>query len=162
MPSGQLTRASVVISANTIFALGLVIALGIGLSALLRFTRLGVWLRATSERAPTAELLGVPVRRLSVGLWSLSGALAALAIILLAPTQTGDVGSLGAVSIQPFAAALVASFSSFGVTIAAALAIGMVESAIGASSAGAYSFLISFAPIVVVLLWFQRREVWNE
>jgi branched-chain amino acid transport system permease protein len=162
IPSGQVTIASVVISADTLLALGLAIALGVAVYSVLRWTRLGVWLRAMSERAPTAELLGVPVRWLSVGLWAFAGALAALAIILIAPTQQSDVGSLGSVAIEPMAAALIAGFRSFGVTICAGLAIGVFESMVTATSIGSYSSVISITVILAMLLWSQRRDTWNE
>jgi branched-chain amino acid transport system permease protein len=162
IPTARIKIASVAISANTLMALGLVVFLGLGLRALLRWTRLGVWLRAMSERAQTAELLRVPVRSLSIGLWAFSGVLAAFAIILIAPSQQSDVGTLGSVVIQPFAAALAAGFRSFGVTIATALAIGAFEGTVTATSLGSYSSVVSLVLILAVLLWTRRRDVWNE
>ena len=162
LPSAQVTVASVVVSANTLLALGLAVLCGLGLPALLRWTRLGVQLRAMSERTSTAELLRVPVRGLSVGLWAFSGALAALAIILIAPTRQSDAGNLGSVVVAAMAAALIGGFSSFGLTILAGIAIGVFEGIVTATSLGSYNTVISFVLILGVLLWRRRGDVWNE
>jgi branched-chain amino acid transport system permease protein len=162
LPAAQVEIASVVIPANTILAIAIAVVSGAALWALLRWTRLGIWLRAVSERAPTAALLGVPVRGLTLGLWAFGGALAALAVILVAPTQQSDVGNLGAVVIPALAAALVGGFRSISLTIVSGLAIGVFEGVATATSLGAYSSMVSFAVIIAVLLWSRRGDVWNE
>ncbi|MFD4603787.1 branched-chain amino acid ABC transporter permease [Streptomyces sp. NPDC058464] len=162
LPAARFEVASVIVSANTVLALALAAVTGAGMWALLRFSRLGVWLKAMAERAPAAELLGAPVRILNVGLWAFSGALAALALIVIAPTQQSDVSSLGTVALPALAAALIGGFRSFGVTIAVGIAIGVLESVIMASSLAAYNSLVSVALVLGVLLWSRRGDVWNE
>ena len=63
-------------------------ALTVGISAFLKRTRTGVRLRALSERPYTAEHLGIRTRSLATGMWATSGALATVAIIVIAPSRT--------------------------------------------------------------------------
>lgn len=162
LPTAHVQIASVIVPGNTLLAVALAVGLGVALWALLKWTRIGIWLRALSERAPTAELLGVPVRGLTVGLWAFSGALAALAVVLIAPTHQTDVGDLGTVVIEALAAALIGSFRSFALTIVGGIAIGVFESMATASSLAPYSSMVALLVIVAVLLWSRRGDVWNE
>lgn len=158
----QFTIGSVVVPGNTILAIALALALALTVTLLVGLTRLGVWLRAISERATTAELLGVRVGSLTVGVWAFTGIVAALAILLVAPSRTTDVADLGATSIEALGAALVANFRSVWLALVAGLAIGVFESVATASSLARYSSMIPLIVVLAVLLWSRRKEVWGE
>jgi branched-chain amino acid transport system permease protein len=63
----------------------ILVALAIGV--FLRRTRTGTLLRALSSRPTTAELLGVRVGILSVGVWTFAAAVSTLAILFVLPTS---------------------------------------------------------------------------
>lgn len=155
--------ASVLVPGSSVFAVVLAIVLAVLLVLLLRGTRLGVQLRALSERATTAELVGVRVGLLTVGIWASGGACAALAVVFVAPSTPTDIGDMALVSVSTLAAALIGGFRRFGPTVIGGLAIGIIESLVLAEpSLANYSSTIVFAIIVLVLLWSQRQQIWNE
>jgi branched-chain amino acid transport system permease protein len=163
VPRPNFRVGSTQLPANTIFAVVLAIVIAVGLEVLLRTTRLGVWLRAISERAHTAQLLGVRVTQLTVGVWAVSGAFAAVALILLAPTVATDPADLASASIEAFAAALIAGLTNLGVAVIAALVIGVFEGmAVATPSLSSYQQLVPLIAIILVLLWSKRGEVWGE
>jgi branched-chain amino acid transport system permease protein len=162
-PAFHITLASVLVPGGTIFAVGLAVVLALLLWIVLKATRVGVQLRALAEHATTADLLGVRVGLLTVVIWALGGGIATLAVVFIAPTSPTDVGDLTLVSASALAAALIGGFRRFGPTVIGGLAIGAIESMVLATpSLADYSSAIVFLIIVVVLLWSQREQVWNE
>ncbi len=111
-------------------ALATVVASGLTLLAFhvgLRYTRVGVAMRATALDQETALALGLPVGRIFGGVWFVAGATAALGGICLAlfPRQA-DV-SLGFVALRAFPAVIVGGLDSIGGTVIAAVALGVLE-----------------------------------
>lgn len=66
------------------FIVGLTIAVAIGLYLLLYRTRLGKAMRATSDNPELAEIAGIDTQRIRLSTWAISGALTALAGVMLA------------------------------------------------------------------------------
>ena len=69
------------------FVILCVLVLTFGLMVFLKRSRLGIALRASSENADRAALLGVPVNRVNTVAWALAGLLSAMAIF--APGRRG-------------------------------------------------------------------------
>jgi branched-chain amino acid transport system permease protein len=138
------------------------IALAVAMWVLLRTTTTGVRLRAISERPVTVELLGVPARPLTVGVWAIAGALATIVVVLVAPTRPTDFLSLSLLIVPALAAAVVGVFARFGPTVAGGLAIGLLEGLVTDSDRLApYSTVLPVVVVFAVLLWSQRRERWD-
>lgn len=154
--------AGVVIPLGTVVIIGFAVALAWGIGLFLRRTRVGVWLRALSERSTAAELLGVPARALNIGVWTVVGVISSLAVMMIAPTRTPDFTILSLMILPATAAALVGVFRSFPVTIASGLGIGLIE---GLGSVFApvapYRQVLWFAVMLGALIWAQRGEVWD-
>jgi branched-subunit amino acid ABC-type transport system permease component len=93
-----------------------------------RFTRLGLGTQAASENERGAALLGFSPVAIAATNWALGAVLAALAGIMIAPLTGVDEQQLPLIVFPAMAAALVGGFSSFWVTTATAVAIGMVQS----------------------------------
>lgn len=159
----SVTLGSVVVPASNVASVVLALGLAFGIAALLNRTRLGLRYQALSFRASTAEALGVPVRSLLIGAWVFSGLVSAFALSLAAPTRQADMTSLGLMVLPAFAAALVGRFTSFSWTAIGGLVLGVFEAlAIRVSAISAYRGAIPFVVIVVLLLWTQRRALWDE
>ena len=73
------------LTGNQIAALVTVVVLSIALAAFLRYTRVGIALRASAENADRASLLGIPVKRVQTVAWMAAGVLAAMAIFVQSP-----------------------------------------------------------------------------
>lgn len=122
------SRGQPLLSGNEISALVTVAVVTIALGAFLRYTRLGIALRASAENADRALLLGIPVRRVAAAAWALAGLLAALAIFVQAPLiGTPSDATLGFDTLlYALTAAVVARMERFGVTLAAGMGIGVI------------------------------------
>lgn len=152
----------VVISWVTVTTVSLAILVAAGCALLLARTPIGTRLRALSERPTTAELIGIAARPLSVGVWAVTGAISAAAILLVAPTQSNDATSLAMLIVPAAAAALLGGFRRLDLAVLGGLALGMLTGM--AAQIGQISLVRNFIPflfIVILLLWTQRKEVWD-
>ncbi len=101
----------------------------IALACFLRFSAIGVALRASAENADRASTLGIPVRRLQSVVWGLAGALAYVALFL----RIGIVGqSLGkvldpAVLLTALGAAVIGRMERMPTVVLAAVGLGIVD-----------------------------------
>jgi sulfate-transporting ATPase len=96
--------------------------------AWVRFSVIGIALRANAENRVAASTLGWSPNVLGLMTWSVGGGLAALAGILIAPLTGIDVGQMSLLVIPALAATLVSNFKSFPITTAAAIGIGVLQS----------------------------------
>src|SRR5205823_4671955 len=112
-------RGQPVLTGDQVAALLTVVLLSAALAAFLRFTRIGIALRASAENADRASLLGIPVRRVQTVAWVVGGVLAALAIFAQAPLiGVPSDATLGFDSLlYALAAAVVARMERMGVAV---------------------------------------------
>jgi branched-chain amino acid transport system permease protein len=128
----------------------------------IRRTPLGVRLRAISDRQTAAELLGVNVKALQIGVWIVVGGIMGLCISIIGNTGAADATSMITLVIPGAAAALVGAFKSLPVAIVGGLLVGALQGALTAFPS--ITLLRDWIPIVVIilfLLWNQRKEVWD-
>jgi branched-chain amino acid transport system permease protein len=153
----------VVVTWSGVIALLLTIALAIGITELLRRTSLGLRLRAIAQRPVTAELLGLPVRWLSVAVWAVTGGLATVALLLISPTFSSDIPTLSLLVVPALAAALVGSFRRYRLAVFSGLVLAALQGLMAYSAnLTKVQDVIPFAVVVLLLLYFERKEVWDE
>ena len=140
------------LSVATLVAAVIIMAL---LFVLFQKTKLGLAMRATAQNRTASRLVGIPVgRMLSVG-WGLSAAVGAVAGIFVAQNVGLSTGSLAAVLIFAFAAAVLGGLDSPVGAIVGGLTIGVVRNLAGTyipSEVGSVDLLVAFALIVLVLM----------
>jgi branched-chain amino acid transport system permease protein len=141
-------------NANYVVAIVVVVAVMIGLSAFFRFSDYGVAIRAAAENGDRANLLGIPVPRLSTIVWSMSALLSAIAVIMRVPilgfNSFGSVSGGGnALLLRTLAAAVIGRMENLPRTVVAALAIGVFE---GAAAWQTSNTVIVDALMVVIIL----------
>jgi branched-chain amino acid transport system permease protein len=138
------------------------VAVAFGAWIVIRRTPLGVRLRAISDRQTAAELLGVNVKALQVGVWVVVGGIMGLCISIIGNTGASDATSMITLLIPGAAAALVGAFKSLPMTIVGGLLVGALQGVLTAFPT--ITLLRDWIPIVVIvlfLLWNQRKEVWD-
>lgn len=116
-----------VIDYNSLFA---VIAGAIAFGAfglVIRYTPMGVVMRATASDQETALALGIPVGRVLGFTWLLAGAFAALAGIFLGVRDYSVDMNLGFVALRAFPAVIVGGLDSALGAIVAGLMLGLLE-----------------------------------
>lgn len=156
------TLEGVVISQVTVVMVILALVVAVAAKVLLSKTSIGVKLRAIADRPVAAELLGVPVKPLAIGVWAATGVIVGIAVSMVAPTRTSDATSLSMLLISASAAALLGGFKRLDLALIGGLLLGMAQGA--AAQFSQLILLRDWIPltvIVVFLLWNQRREVWD-
>jgi branched-chain amino acid transport system permease protein len=155
--------AGIQVSGSGVLAAALAIGAAVGLTLMLSKTRLGRQLRGISQGPVTCELLGIRVRALSVGCWAVGGAIGTIAMLLVAPGQDTQIESLALLVVPGLAAALVAVFRRYWIAVIAGILLGAAQGMLEYSnSLRVFSTAIPFVVILVILLWLERREVWDE
>jgi branched-chain amino acid transport system permease protein len=152
----EVTRASVLTIAISILFTVLT-------ETFLARTRMGLQLRALSQRPMAAELIGIRVKLLALCVWAVMGAVTSFALMVIAPLRSPDFMSLSLLVIPALAAALIGAFTSFRAALVGGLMIGVIEGlASGLDAFSQYRGAIPFVVILAVLLWSQRGARWDE
>jgi branched-chain amino acid transport system permease protein len=138
----------------------LLLALLVGL--FLNRTHVGAQLRAMSERPTTAELLGIRVRTLTVAVWAFAGAVSTMAVMFVLPTSTTSFPPLAFLTVYALGAALLGLLRNMLVAALGGIAIGMLQSITLTTSIGRYAQAVPFVIIIVIMVWWRRRDVWSE
>jgi branched-chain amino acid transport system permease protein len=115
------------------------------------FTMLGKALRATSQNARAAALIGIPVKTMRMAVWGLASAIAGIAGVLLAPKllMTPDMGS---VVMLAFAAAIIGGFTSLPGCVVGGIVLGVVQNLVGIFISPQAIAVTPFFVIMIVLL----------
>ena len=154
LPQGVIHWDSIAFSEDRLYLLGIAAALTLALWAVTRFTTLGLVPSAVAENQRAAAALGWSPDLVATATWTLGAVLAAVAGILVVPLSGLAVSSLTLVVVAAMAAALVSGFSSFPVTLAAGVVIGIVQSEMARyvqqpGWADAFPFLAIMAVLIV-------------
>ena len=131
------------------FAVGL--ALMGALYGLVQHTRVGLAMRAVSQDAVAAQVLGIPVRRVFALTWGLASALGAASGILLAPVTLLDPYMMLDPFLKGFAAAVLGGMDSLPGAAVGGLVLGAAEALFGAYVSVKFKTTMAFLVIVAVL-----------
>jgi len=145
------------IDGNQLVVIVAVLVVMAGLGVLFRFTALGLKMRAVVESPRMVELAGINADRVSSFAWMLSGFLAALAGVLLAPYYANiDATNFIALLVAAIAAAVFAGLASLPLALAGGLFLGIFQQVLTGylplNSIWATALRPSFPFIVLVLL----------
>ncbi|MGO8873153.1 MAG: ABC transporter permease [Acidimicrobiales bacterium] len=129
MISGQFGLFGINIQYQEVLIIGVAIAVAVVLRALFYSTRTGYALRAVVDDPELLAMSGAPPHRMSQYGWILGFIMAALAGVLLAPTQTTGISieAMTLLVVNGYAAAIVGRLRNIPVTFVAAIAIGLAE-----------------------------------
>ncbi len=103
------------------------VIVAVGLRVFLHRTRSGIAMRAVVDNRQLTELNGARANRLSATAWALGSSLAALAGILIAPELEFNPQNLNDIIVVALAAAAIGQLKSLPLTVAGALAIGLLQ-----------------------------------
>jgi branched-chain amino acid transport system permease protein len=157
MPAGVLTTTYLTIGGVKVQLLQLLIpVIGVALAgAIHQFfqrTRHGKALLAVVQNRDAARLMGIRVESVVTGSFALSGFLAGVAGILVAPlfTISSTMGTL--FGIKAFAVAILGGINSAWGVVVAGLIYGVVEALITSLLGSTYTQIVSFALVIVALV----------
>jgi len=169
LPASVVHIFGAVVPINRFILAGLVIVAAAGLAALYKWTRFGLATRAAAENEAAAMLSGLSPNIISLTNTLLASLLAGTLGILAASITQLDPSTLPLQIIPALAAALIASFTSFGIAVGASFGIAIMYSLLQYASAQSWfpqsggvslpgvTDLLAFGIVVVVLFWRGSR-----
>ncbi|GAC1320033.1 MAG: hypothetical protein NVSMB12_19550 [Acidimicrobiales bacterium] len=155
------TIKPVIFRGDAIVILVAALAVVVGLTLFFRLTDVGIAVRASAENADRATLLGISVQRLSTIVWMIAAVLSALGVFLRVPVIGIPVGAdIGpSVLLYALAAAVIARMESFGVALAAGIAIGITEQSLYFFSRDPAIAQAVMLPLLLVVMLTQRNKL---
>jgi ABC-type branched-subunit amino acid transport system ATPase component/ABC-type branched-subunit amino acid transport system permease subunit len=163
-PSQNVTLfGDLIIGRDRLLLIGIALLLAGALRLVYSGTLFGLATSAVAENRRVAASAGWSPDRIEMANFAIAGGLSALAAIFLAPIVTLNGAVLSLAVLPALAAALVGRFSSFGITVLAALGIGIVQSeislfqpdiakALGMSTAS-LTGLVEAVPLAIILVY---------
>ncbi len=133
-----------------VIAMGALVALG--LTLWLRFSRIGLFVRAASTDPVTTAMQGINTDVLSAGVVGLGSALAGLAGVVAAPFLSLSPHMSSDVLIDSFVVVVIGGLGSLAGAFVAALLLGMMQ-AVGAVYLPEVSVLLPFIFMIAILIW---------
>ena len=152
LPLPDVRLGPIFLSRDTVTGLLLALCSITVLGLFLRYARLGRALRATSQNAVAARLMGIDPVFCHALSFALAGGLASLAALAVGP-QTGlryDMG-LG-LGLKGFAAATIGGYTSLGRVFAGGIALGLAEAALVLFLSGELKETVTYALIILLLV----------
>jgi branched-chain amino acid transport system permease protein len=120
---------------------------------ILKYTRLGWAIRATSQDRDAAAVVGIPADRIYLITFGLAAALGAVAAAMLAPIYAINPWSGLPILLKGFVVVILGGLGSFPGAIAGGLILGVVE-AIGVQlTSSEWRDVISFGLMIAVIWW---------
>src|ERR687898_593525 len=138
LPDDPVRIGALSFSRDRIWFAALVVAIAVMLWAYGRFTRAGLATRAAAESERGAILLGYSPDRLAAATWVLAAVVGGTVAVFVSPSVGLEPASWTLMVVPGLACALLGRLTSVGVTCAAGLALGAVESEITLLSARAW------------------------
>src|SRR6185295_7469380 len=164
LPSKNITLfGDLVIGRDRLMLIGFALVCALVLRLVYSGTLFGLATSAVAENRKVAASAGWSPDRIEMANFAIAGGLSALAAILLAPIVGLNAAVLSLAVLPALAAALVGRFSSFGITVLAALGIGVIQSEIGlfrpdianalGVSAASLTGLVAAVPLAIILVY---------
>ncbi|MDO8440908.1 MAG: branched-chain amino acid ABC transporter permease [Polaromonas sp.] len=140
------------VPAYRIAVIGVGALVALGLSLWLRYSKVGLFVRAASTDPTTTAMQGVNTDALSAGVVGLGTALAGLAGVVAAPFLSLSPSMSSDVIIDSFVVVVIGGLGSLAGAFIAAMVLGMIQ-ALGAVYLPAVAGLLPFVLMVAVLIW---------
>jgi branched-chain amino acid transport system permease protein len=116
----------------------------------LRYSKLGVAMKATQQNAMVARLMGIRINRILMFTWGMSSVVGCIAGILIAPT-TMQPYMMWDPMLKGFAAAVMGGMTSLPGAVLGAYFLGIIENLFGGYISIEFKSVVAFAIIVLIL-----------
>ena len=155
-PGGPLKIGEIALGYQLFWILGCGALMVYALTQFFNRTRMGRALRACSQNAEAAALLGIPVNRMLMLSFALSAALGAVAGILITPTQYTAYSVGGPFGINGFIAAIIGGFGSAPAALIGGIVLGVVQSGAIVFFGAGFKNVVALTVLLIVLLFFPN------
>src|SRR5580698_1348463 len=119
----------------------------------LKYSKFGIWIRATAQDRVMAQAMGIPVPLVYTGVFAIGSAMAAASGVLFGPT-TGVDHSMGLDWVlKAFIVVVVGGMGNLGGSIAAAIFISLLEAYAAIWLDPSQAVIVSFVVLILTLLF---------
>lgn len=159
--SDTVSFAGLNISELNLATIGVALVLMLGLYLFLRFTKLGLAIKATQQNTLAAKINGIPTNRIVMITFGISSVIGAVAGVMMAPITTLDPNMMVEPMLKGFAAAVLGGFNSLGGVVVGAFALGIIENLFGFYISTEFKSVVAFL-IIVVVLYFKPSGMFGK
>jgi branched-chain amino acid transport system permease protein len=136
---------------QSLWVVGLMVVVLIGLYALTNLTRVGKKMTATANDPGAASLSGVNTGRMILLAFAISAAIGALGGIAITPIQSTSYLSGGIYALSGFVAAILGGWGSVAGAVVGGLALGLIQSLVTGVLPAGYQDAVAYAVLILVL-----------
>jgi len=119
----------------------------------LKYSKYGVWIRATTQDRVMAQAMGIPVPWVHTAVFAIGAAMAAASGVLFGPLAGVEPYMGLAWVLKAFIVVVVGGMGSFGGSIAAAIFISLLESYAAIWVSPSQAIIVSFVVLILTLLF---------
>ena len=119
----------------------------------LKYSKFGVWIRATTQDRVMAQAMGIPVPLVYTGVFALGAAMAAASGVLFAPLSGVDHSMGLDWVLKAFIVVVVGGMGNLGGSIAAAIFISLLEAYASVWVDPSQAVIVSFVVLILTLLF---------
>jgi len=136
---------------QSLWVIGLMVIVLVGLWALTNRTRIGKQMTATANDSEAASLSGVNTGRMIILAFAISAAIGALGGIAVAPINSTNYLSGGIYALSGFVAAILGGWGSSTGAVVGGLALGIIQSLVTGVLPAGYQDAVAYAILILVL-----------
>lgn len=149
-PYESVTLGGIFISSLEVLTFFVALTIMVVLFLFLRYSKLGIAMKATQQNPTAARLMGIRTNRILMFTWGLSSLVGCVAGLLIAPT-TMQPYMMWDPMLKGFAAAVLGGMTSLPGAIFGAYTVGIIENLFGGYVSIEFKSVVAFAIIVLVL-----------
>ena len=153
MPTGTIAIGAVNVSYSSFVTIGVAVVSMVGLNILVRRSKLGKAMRAVSEDAEAAQLMGVNVNHIITFTFAVGAALAGIGALLYSvrfPLISPTIGAM--LGLKAFVAAVLGGIGSIPGAMLGGFAIGMLEVMVVAAGLSGWVDGVVFLVLIIMLM----------
>ena len=139
---------------QSLWVIGLMVLVLVGLYVLTNRTRVGKQMTATANDPGAASLSGVSTGRMIILAFAISAAIGALGGIAITPINSTNYLSGGIFALSGFVAAILGGWGSSSGAVVGGLALGIIESLVTGVLPTGYQDAVAYA-LLILLLYFR-------
>jgi branched-chain amino acid transport system permease protein len=159
--NGMVTFGDIRLPLQRILIFGVAVVTMILMGLILKYTRFGMAVRATSQDADAAAVVGVPAHRIHTITFGLAAALGAIAAAMLAPLFAVNPWMGMPLLLKAFVVVILGGLGSFIGAIVAGLALGVVEAIAVTLTSSEWRDVVSFS-LLILFIWLRPGGIFGS
>lgn len=155
VPTGHVTIDGAFISDSSLVYGGIALGLALIVIAVIRFTQLGLRIRAAGLDPILASQCGLPIEKLHAGSWAVAGVLAAIGGIVYAAGSSAGTSMVG-LGIAALPAIMLGGLDSVEGALIGGVLVGLLQAFTQTYIGGPYVNLFTYSLLLIVMLIYPQ------